>query len=80
MWATPLLCIFFSFLPQYVKQKRFQNDKTINNTSVDVLQDQKWETVSWKNLQVGDIVRVSSLLSSVLFSSVLYDEIGCFEI
>ncbi|CAK9180185.1 unnamed protein product [Ilex paraguariensis] len=38
--------------------KRFQNDMAINNSSIDVLQDQKWEAVPWKKLQVGDIVRV----------------------
>lgn len=38
--------------------KRFQNDMAINNNLVDVLQDQKWESVPWKRLQVGDIVRV----------------------
>lgn len=31
----------------------------INNTLVDVLQDQRWESIPWKRLQVGDIVRVS---------------------
>lgn len=38
--------------------KRFQNDMSINNTLIDVLQDQKWERLPWKKLQVGDIVRV----------------------
>ncbi|MCD7464543.1 Phospholipid-transporting ATPase 3 [Datura stramonium] len=38
--------------------KRFQNDKSINNSSVDMLQDQKWVNVTWKKLQAGDIVRV----------------------
>ncbi|KAG0494855.1 hypothetical protein HPP92_005849 [Vanilla planifolia] len=38
--------------------KRLQNDMAINNTPVDLLQDQKWESVPWKKLQVGDIVRV----------------------
>ncbi|XP_054809122.1 phospholipid-transporting ATPase 3-like isoform X3 [Prosopis cineraria] len=37
--------------------KRLQNDKVINNRMIDVLQDQTWESVVWKNLQVGDIVR-----------------------
>ncbi|XP_038692717.1 phospholipid-transporting ATPase 3-like isoform X2 [Tripterygium wilfordii] len=30
----------------------------INNSPVEVLQDQKWETIPWKRLQVGDIVRI----------------------
>ncbi|KAL5554018.1 hypothetical protein UlMin_041419 [Ulmus minor] len=38
--------------------KRFQNDMSINNNPVDVLQDQKWESIPWKKLQVGDIVRI----------------------
>ncbi|XWS68900.1 hypothetical protein CRYUN_Cryun04dG0133400 [Craigia yunnanensis] len=38
--------------------KRFQNDMAINNTLVDVLQDQRWESIPWKKLQVGDIVKV----------------------
>lgn len=38
--------------------KRLQNDKAINNSSIDILQDQKWESVPWKKLQVGDVVRV----------------------
>ncbi|XP_027096446.2 phospholipid-transporting ATPase 3 isoform X1 [Coffea arabica] len=38
--------------------KRFQNDMAINNTPVDVLLDQKWISVPWKKLQVGDIIRV----------------------
>jgi magnesium-transporting ATPase (P-type) len=33
----------------------------INNYLIDVLQDQKWEPIPWKKLQVGDIVRVSIL-------------------
>ncbi|XP_065017637.1 phospholipid-transporting ATPase 3-like isoform X2 [Musa acuminata AAA Group] len=38
--------------------KRLQNDNSINNTAVDVLQGQNWESVPWRKLQVGDIVRV----------------------
>ncbi|KAL8106257.1 hypothetical protein AgCh_029880 [Apium graveolens] len=38
--------------------KRLQNDKSINNSAIDLLQDQKWESTPWKKLQVGDIVRV----------------------
>ncbi|KAF3431364.1 hypothetical protein FNV43_RR26095 [Rhamnella rubrinervis] len=38
--------------------KRFQNDMAINNNPVDVLQDQRWESIPWKKLQVGDIVRI----------------------
>ncbi|XP_075494950.1 phospholipid-transporting ATPase 3-like isoform X1 [Primulina tabacum] len=38
--------------------KRFQNDMAINNSSIEVLQDQKWISIPWKKLQVGDIVKV----------------------
>ncbi|THU71065.1 hypothetical protein C4D60_Mb08t31600 [Musa balbisiana] len=38
--------------------KRLQNDNSINNTAVDVLQGQNWESMPWRKLQVGDIVRV----------------------
>ncbi|KZV53133.1 phospholipid-transporting ATPase 3-like [Dorcoceras hygrometricum] len=38
--------------------KRFQNDMAINNSSTEVLQDQKWASIPWKKLQVGDIVKV----------------------
>ncbi|KAL2546820.1 Phospholipid-transporting ATPase 3 [Forsythia ovata] len=38
--------------------KRFQNDMAINNSPIDVFQDQKWVCIPWKKLQVGDIIRV----------------------
>ncbi|KAG2549151.1 hypothetical protein PVAP13_9KG173000 [Panicum virgatum] len=38
--------------------KRFQNDMSINNAHVDILQGQRWESTPWKRLQVGDIVRI----------------------
>ncbi|KAJ6323717.1 hypothetical protein OIU76_011083 [Salix suchowensis] len=37
--------------------KRFQNDMVINNTLIDVLQNEKWVALPWKKLQVGDIIR-----------------------
>jgi hypothetical protein len=46
-----LLFLFCSFV-----QKRFQNDMSINNAHVDVLQGQCWESTPWKWPQVGDIV------------------------
>ena len=56
-------CLFPLFIISlnHVQQKRFQNDMAINNYLIDVLQDQKWEPIPWKKLQVGDIVRVSIL-------------------
>lgn len=39
--------------------KRFQNDRVINSTRVDVLQNRKWEKIPWRKLQVGDIVRIN---------------------
>ncbi|XP_072093011.1 phospholipid-transporting ATPase 3 isoform X2 [Arachis hypogaea] len=38
--------------------KRFQNDMSINNNMIDVLQDQKWVSIPWKKLQVGDVIKV----------------------
>lgn len=35
------------------------NDRVINSTVVEVLQDERWESIPWKKLQVGDVVRVS---------------------
>lgn len=40
---------------------------TINNSPVDLLQNQKWESVPWKTLQVGDIIRVSTMQIFVYF-------------
>ncbi|KAL0736950.1 hypothetical protein Bca4012_013160 [Brassica carinata] len=38
--------------------KRFQNDMSINNTTVEILQDQHWVSIPWRKLQVGDIVKI----------------------
>ncbi|KAL7181751.1 hypothetical protein ACSBR1_040618 [Camellia fascicularis] len=58
--VLPLSIVLFVSLVKEAWEdwKRFQNDKAINNSSIEVLQDQKWESAPWKNLQVGDIVRV----------------------
>ncbi|EPS65246.1 hypothetical protein M569_09532, partial [Genlisea aurea] len=39
--------------------KRFQNDMAINNSTVEVLQGQRWVFMPWKKLQVGDIIKVN---------------------
>lgn len=57
----PFVC-FLSLI-----QKRFQNDMSINNAHVDVLQGQKWESSPWKRLQVGDIVRVMSQIFLIAY-------------
>nr|GMD25846.1 phospholipid-transporting ATPase 3-like [Ipomoea batatas] len=41
--------------------KRFQNDMSINNTPVDIFQDQKWMSVPWKKLQFVTIFLVISV-------------------
>lgn len=46
---------------------------SINNTPVDVLQDQKWETVPWKKLQVGDIVKVIRFMMELLLKFLASD-------
>jgi phospholipid-transporting ATPase len=38
--------------------KRFQNDMSINNSTVEILQDQQWVSIPWRKLQVGDIVKI----------------------
>lgn len=60
LWMHNFFIYVITF--NHVMQKRFQNDMAINNNTVDLLQDQKWESVPWKRLQVGDIVRVSAIL------------------
>ncbi|KAK4777885.1 hypothetical protein SAY87_018072 [Trapa incisa] len=42
----------------YEDWKRLQNDMSINNTLMEVLQDNQWVKLPWKQLQVGDIVKV----------------------
>lgn len=48
------------FFLNCVQQKRLQNDMAINNNMIDVLQDKEWVPIPWKQLQVGDIVKVLS--------------------
>ncbi|RVW91416.1 Phospholipid-transporting ATPase 3 [Vitis vinifera] len=57
--VVPLsLVLFVSLVKEAFEDwKRLQNDKAINNALIDVLQDQKWERIPWKKLQVGDIVK-----------------------
>ncbi|KAM7269267.1 hypothetical protein ACFE04_024764 [Oxalis oulophora] len=59
--VVPLsLVLFVSLVKELFEDwKRFQNDMTINNNVIDVLQDQNWVSIPWKKLQVGDIVRVN---------------------
>lgn len=53
------LVLFVSLVKEAFEDwKRLQNDMTINNSSVEILQEQRWESVPWKKLQVGDVVRV----------------------
>ncbi|CAN1852619.1 Phospholipid-transporting ATPase 3 [Linum perenne] len=58
--VVPLsLVLFVSLIKEAFEDwKRLQNDMSINNNPVDLLNDQGWETVSWKKLQVGDIVKI----------------------
>ncbi|GMI90147.1 aminophospholipid ATPase 3 [Hibiscus trionum] len=53
------LVLLFSLIKEAFEDwQRFQNDNSINNTLIDVLQAQGWETLQWRKLQVGDIIRV----------------------
>ncbi|CAI9278373.1 unnamed protein product [Lactuca saligna] len=58
--VIPLSIVLFVSLVKeaFEDWKRLQNDKTINNSPVDLMQDKTWESVPWRLLQVGDIVRV----------------------
>ncbi|XP_039014026.1 phospholipid-transporting ATPase 3-like [Hibiscus syriacus] len=58
MVPLTLVLIFSLIKEAFEDWQRLQNDKAINNTPVDVLQVQGWETLQWKKLQVGDIIRV----------------------
>lgn len=50
---------YFPDVLYLASQKRMLNDRVINSTVVEVLQDERWESIPWKKLQVGDVVRVS---------------------
>ncbi|KAL5980615.1 Phospholipid-transporting ATPase 3 [Asimina triloba] len=58
--VVPLsLVLFVSLVKEAFEDwKRLLNDRVINNTPVDVLQGDKWESIPWKKLQVGDLVRI----------------------
>ncbi|XP_058073824.1 phospholipid-transporting ATPase 3 isoform X4 [Magnolia sinica] len=58
--VVPLsLVLFVSLVKEAFEDwKRLLNDRVINSTPVDVLQGQKWESIPWKKLQVGDLVRI----------------------
>ncbi|KMZ61764.1 putative Phospholipid-transporting ATPase [Zostera marina] len=58
--VVPLsLVLFVSLVKEAFEDwKRLLNDRVINNTPVDVLQNEKWESIPWRKLQVGDIIKV----------------------
>ncbi|KAF3780228.1 Phospholipid-transporting ATPase 3 [Nymphaea thermarum] len=58
--VVPLsLVLFVSLVKEAFEDwKRLNNDKVINSSPVDVLVEQKWVSIPWRKLQVGDIVRV----------------------
>lgn len=65
-------------------QKRFQNDMSINNTTVEILQDQLWVPIPWRKLQVGDIVKVNLSYSNKmrlisLWLPVLFISVCCWN-
>ncbi|XP_043724478.1 phospholipid-transporting ATPase 3-like isoform X2 [Telopea speciosissima] len=59
--VVPLsLVLFVSLIKEAFEDwKRLLNDRVINSSPIDVLQGQRWESIPWKKLQVGDIVRVN---------------------
>ncbi|KAK4263362.1 hypothetical protein QN277_028784 [Acacia crassicarpa] len=58
--VAPLsLVLLISLMKEaFEDSKRFQNDLAVNNNLIDVLQDQKWVSMPWKRVQVGDVIRV----------------------
>ncbi|CAN6483615.1 unnamed protein product [Victoria cruziana] len=58
--VVPLsLVLFVSLVKEAFEDwKRLNNDKVINSSPIDVLIEQKWVSIPWRKLQVGDIVRV----------------------
>ncbi|CAM8884390.1 unnamed protein product [Rhodiola kirilowii] len=58
--VVPLsLVLLLSLIKEaYEDWKRFQNDLSINNSLIEVLQGHRWVPIPWKKLQVGDIVRI----------------------
>ncbi|XP_047319881.1 phospholipid-transporting ATPase 3-like [Impatiens glandulifera] len=57
---VPLSMVLFASLLKEAWEdwKRFLNDKTINNTPIEVLIGQEWQNTTWKDLQVGDVVKI----------------------
>ena len=53
------LCNTSDNIVYFTAQKRMLNDRVINGTQVEVLQNERWESIPWRKLQVGDVVRVS---------------------
>ena len=51
-------------------QKRFKNDRTINSTRVDILRGGTWKKVPWRNLAVGDVVKVPFAALQILLNDV----------
>ncbi|KAF6157302.1 hypothetical protein GIB67_004240 [Kingdonia uniflora] len=58
--VVPLsLVLFVSLVKEAFEDwKRLQNDRSVNSSPIEVLQNQKWESIPWRRLQVGDIVKV----------------------
>ncbi|KAM8939291.1 phospholipid-transporting ATPase IC-like [Pelodytes ibericus] len=60
VFAIPLLCILVSRCTRDMINDiaRFRNDKLINNKSCDILKGNSFNTDKWKDVRVGDIVRL----------------------
>ncbi|XP_067949356.1 phospholipid-transporting ATPase IB-like [Watersipora subatra] len=85
---TTLMPLLFILLLSALKElvediKRHQADSKVNNSTVSVLKDKVWTTVKWKDLRVGDFIKLTNgslipadtlLLSSSEPQSIAYIE------
>ena len=75
-FRTHLLFKFLNPSANILLQKRFQNDMSINNSTVEVLQDQQWVPIPSRKVQVGDIIKVYFLTEVMTYYVI---EQGCTE-
>ena len=62
MTIVPLLVILtITAIKEIVEDfNRHREDRKINDSKVDVLKDRTWTAISWKDVCVGDIVKIKS--------------------
>ncbi|KAL7633000.1 UNVERIFIED_CONTAM: hypothetical protein RMT77_016710 [Armadillidium vulgare] len=57
---VPLICILVVSAIKEIAEdiKRHRADDEINNREIEVLRDGQWQWIKWRNIKVGDIVKV----------------------